>query len=140
VEIKSRVIHPQSFGDLIVASKNGTPIYLKQVAEIYDSQAELESSAFINGQNAVALDILRSSDSNVIDVVDAAYKTLNRIEQQLPQGTTLKVVVDTSRGIRASIGDVARTIIEGGVLAVVIVLLFLGSFRSTIITGLTLPI
>ncbi|MBU3848155.1 MAG: efflux RND transporter permease subunit [Candidatus Acinetobacter avistercoris] len=140
VEIKSRVIHPQSFGDLIVATKNNTPIFLKQVAKIYDSQAELESSAFINGQTAVALDILRSSDSNVIDVVDASYKALNRIEKQLPQGTTLKVVVDTSRGIRASISDVARTIAEGGVLAVFIVLIFLGSFRSTIITGLTLPI
>ena len=140
VEIKSRVIHPQSFGDLIVATKNGTPIFLKQVAKIEDSQAELESSAYLDGKTAVAVDILRSSDSNVIDVVDAAYKTLDKVEQQLPEGTTLKVVVDTSKGIRASIKDVARTIVEGGVLAVVIVLLFLGSFRSTAITGLTLPI
>ena len=140
VEIKSRVIHPQSFGELIVASKNGTPIYLKQVANIYDSQAELESSAFLNGQSAIAIDIFRNSDSNVIEVVDSASKALNRIEKQLPEGTTLNVVVDTSKGIRASIKDVARTIIEGGVLAVVIVLLFLGSFRSTAITGMTLPI
>ncbi|NHC04598.1 efflux RND transporter permease subunit [Acinetobacter sp. 187] len=140
VEIKSRVIHPQSFGDLIVATKNGVPIYLKQVANIQDSQAELESSAYIDGKTAVAVDILRSSDSNVIDVVDASYKTLDKIKQQLPEGTTLKVVVDTSKGIRASIKDVARTIVEGGVLAVIIVLLFLGSFRSTAITGLTLPI
>ncbi len=140
VEIKSRVIHPQAFGDLIVATKNGAPIYLKQVAQIEDSQAELESSAFLNGKTAVALDILRSSDSNVIDVVDATYKTLDKVKQQLPEGTTLKIVVDTSKGIRASIKDVARTIVEGGVLAVLIVLLFLGSFRSTAITGLTLPI
>ncbi|AMW79561.1 nodulation protein NolG [Acinetobacter sp. TGL-Y2] len=140
VEIKSRVIHPQAFGDLIVATKNGAPIYLKQVAKIEDSQAELESSAFLNGKTAIALDILRSSDSNVIDVVDATYKTLDKVKQQLPEGTTLKVVVDTSKGIRASIKDVARTIVEGGVLAVLIVLLFLGSFRSTAITGLTLPI
>ena len=140
VEIKSRVIQPQSFGELIVASKNGSPIYLRQVANIQDSQAELESSAFLNGKTAIAMDILRSSDSNVIDVVDASYKTLDKIEQQLPKGTTLKVVVDTSKGIRASIKDVARTIVEGGILAVLIVLLFLGSFRSTAITGLTLPI
>lgn len=140
VEIKSRVIHPQSFGDLIVATKNGVPIYLKQVASIQDSQAELESSAYLNGKTAIAVDILRSSDSNVIDVVDASYKALDKVEKQLPQGTTLKVVVDSSKGIRASIKDVARTIVEGGVLAVLIVLLFLGSFRSTAITALTLPI
>ena len=140
VDIKSRVINPQGFGDLIVATKNATPIYLKQIAKITDSQAELETGAFINGKPAVAIDILRSSDANVIDVVDESYKALDKIKQQLPAGTTLKVVVDTSKGIRASIKDVARTIIEGAVLAIIIVLLFLGSFRSTIITGLTLPI
>ena len=140
VEIKSKIIHPFAFGDLIVANKNGAPIYLKQVATVEDSQAEMETSAFLNGKSAVAVDILRSSDSNVIDVVDNMYKTLDEVNTQLPQGTTAKVVVDTSKGIRGSIKDVARTIIEGAVLAILIVLLFLGSFRSTVITGLTLPI
>ncbi|MGN0935833.1 efflux RND transporter permease subunit [Acinetobacter amyesii] len=140
VEIKSRVIHPNSFGDLVVANKNGAPIYLKQIAEIEDSQAEMESSAYLNGKTAVAVDILRSSDSNVIEVVDNTRKTLSKIQQQLPKGTTAEIVVDSSKGIRGSIKDVARTIIEGAVLAVLIVLLFLGSFRSTTITGLTLPI
>lgn len=140
VEIKSKIIHPQSFGDLIIATKNGTPIFLKQIATIEDSQADLESSAYLNGQTAVAIDILRSSDANVIQVVNATYKALNQIKKQLPTGTVAKVVLDSSKGIRASIKDVARTIIEGAVLAVLIVLLFLGSFRSTAITGLTLPI
>lgn len=140
VEIKSKIIHPQSFGDLIIATKNGTPIFLKQIATIEDSQADLESSAYLNGQTAVAIDILRSSDANVIQVVNATYKALTQIKKQLPTGTVAKVVVDSSKGIRASIKDVARTIIEGAVLAVLIVLLFLGSFRSTAITGLTLPI
>ncbi|MGF2635771.1 efflux RND transporter permease subunit [Acinetobacter johnsonii] len=140
VEIKSKVIHPLAFGDLVIANKNGVPIYLRQVASISDSQAELESSAYLDGKTAVAIDILRSSDSNVIDVVDGAYETLADIEKQLPEGTTAKVVVDSSKGIRNSITDVARTIIEGAALAVLIVLLFLGSFRSTAITGMTLPI
>ncbi|ANF82332.1 nodulation protein NolG [Acinetobacter sp. NCu2D-2] len=140
IEINSKVKHPLGFGDLIVANKNGAPIFLKQVANVKDTQADLESSAFLNGKAAVAIDILRSSDSNVIEVVDQTYKTLDLIEQQLPKGTTLKVVVDSSKSIRGSISSVARTIIEGAVLAVLIVLLFLGSYRSTIITGLTLPI
>ncbi|MFC6052834.1 nodulation protein NolG [Acinetobacter sp. Ac_877] len=140
VEIKSKVIHPFAFGDLVVANKNDAPIYLKQIANVEDSQAEMESSAYLNGQSAVAVDILRSSDSNVIDVVDNMNKTLASVNEQLPKGTTAKVVVDSSKGIRGSIKDVARTIVEGAVLAILIVLLFLGSFRSTIITGLTLPI
>src|SRR5690606_5513916 len=86
------------------------------------------------------IDILRSSDANVIEVVDKSYATLESIEAQLPHGTTLQVVVDSSKSIRGTIGDVARTIIEGAVLAVLIVLLFLGSFRSTVITGLTMPV
>ena len=134
------MIHPLAFGDLVIANKNGVPIYLRQVASISDSQAELESSAYLDGKTAVAIDILRSSDSNVIDVVDSAYETLADIQKQLPEGTTAKVVVDSSKGIRNSITDVARTIIEGAALAVLIVLLFLGSFRSTAITGMTLPI
>ena len=140
VEIKSKVIHPLAFGDLVIANKNGVPIYLHQVASISDSQAELESSAYLDGKTAVAIDILRSSDSNVIDVVDGVYETLADIQKQLPEGITAKVVVDSSKGIRNSITDVARTIIEGAALAVLIVLLFLGSFRSTAITGMTLPI
>lgn len=140
IEINSKIQHPLAFGDLVIANKNGVPIFLKQVADIKDGQAELETGAFLNGKAAVAIDILRSSDANVIEVVDQTYKALADIEQQLPKGTTLKVVVDSSKSIRGTIGDVARTIVEGAVLAVLIVLLFLGSFRSTIITGLTLPI
>lgn len=140
VQIQSKVIHPLAFGDLVIASKNGSPIFLKQVATVEDTQAELQSSAFYNGRTAVSVDILKSSDANVIKVVDQTYETLEKLKDQMPAGLNYKVVADSSKGIRASIKDVARTIIEGAALAVLIVLLFLGSFRSTVITGLTLPI
>ncbi|MHC3123040.1 efflux RND transporter permease subunit [Acinetobacter sp. GN11] len=140
VQIQSKVIHPLAFGDLVIANKNGSPIFLKQVATIEDTQAELQSSAFYNGRTAVSIDILKSSDANVIQVVDKTYQTLEKLKTQMPAGLNYKVVADSSKGIRASIKDVTRTIIEGAVLAVLIVLLFLGSFRSTVITGLTLPI
>ncbi|MGR8032988.1 efflux RND transporter permease subunit [Acinetobacter baumannii] len=140
VQIQSKVIHPLGFGDLVIANKNGSPIFLKQVATVEDTQAELQSSAFYNGRTAVSVDILKSSDANVIQVVDKTYQTLERLKAQMPASLNYKVVADSSKGIRASIKDVVRTIIEGAVLAVLIVLLFLGSFRSTVITGLTLPI
>ncbi|HCW6055431.1 TPA: efflux RND transporter permease subunit [Acinetobacter baumannii] len=140
VQIQSKVIHPLGFGDLVIANKNGSPILLKQVATVEDTQAELQSSAFYNGRTAVSVDILKSSDANVIQVVDKTYQTLEKLKAQMPAALNYKVVADSSKGIRASIKDVVRTIIEGAVLAVLIVLLFLGSFRSTVITGLTLPI
>lgn len=140
VQIQSKIIHPLAFGDLVITNKNGSPIFLKQVATIEDTQAELQSSAFYNGRTAVSVDILKSSDANVIQVVDKTYQTLEKLKTQMPAGLNYKVVADSSKGIRASIKDVTRTIIEGAALAVLIVLLFLGSFRSTVITGLTLPI
>ncbi|EPQ2446109.1 efflux RND transporter permease subunit [Acinetobacter baumannii] len=140
VQIQSKVIHPLGFGDLVIANKNGSPIFLKQVATVEDTQAELQSSAFYNGRTAVSVDILKSPDANVIQVVDKTYQTLEKLKAQMPAALNYKVVADSSKGIRASIKDVVRTIIEGAVLAVLIVLLFLGSFRSTVITGLTLPI
>lgn len=140
VEINAKIQQPQDFAKLVIANKDGAPILLGQLAEIEDRQAELQSAAFLNGRAAVSVDIFRNADANVIDVADQTNLVLQRIQQQLPKGTQLKVVVDNSKSIRASIKDVARTIVEGGILAVLIVLLFLGSFRSTIITGLTLPI
>ena len=59
VQIQSKVIHPFGFGDLVIANKNGSPIFLKQVATVEDTQAELQSSAFYNGRTAVSIDILK---------------------------------------------------------------------------------
>ena len=113
VEIQAKVLNPYQFGELIIANKQGTPVYLKQVATITDSQAEMETAAYLNGKSAVAIDILRSADANIVDVVKNAYQVIDRIEQQLPAGTTLKVVVDNSESIQSTIKDVARTIVEG---------------------------
>lgn len=140
VEIEGRLKRPYDFNQLIVANVNGAPVRLGQIATVTDGEADLQSSAQFNGQTALSVDVLRNSDANVIGVVDGINQRLAQIKTQLPPGMTFTVVADSSRGIRASIGDVARTIIEGAILAVIIVLLFLGSFRSTIITGMTLPI
>ncbi len=140
VQIQGRLVQPQQFGRLVVARPNGQPIYLEQVADVQDAQADQDSAALINGQNAVGLDIIKSSGANVIGVVDATRARLEEIRPTLPPGVEMTVVADSAQSIRASLNDVVRTLIEGGILAVLIVLLFLGSWRSTIITGLTLPI
>lgn len=140
VEVKGRLQNPIDFNRLIVARRNQTPIYLSQVANVVDSQAEADTGAYFNGNNAISLDILKTSDANVIKVVDHSKAVLADIQQQLPAGVTFTLSSDRAKSIRASISDVVRTLIEGGVLAIFIVLLFLGSWRSTIITGLTLPI
>ncbi len=145
VQINGRVKSPNEFNQIIVAQNRGingltTPVYLSQVAQVVDGQAEATTGSYQDGEPAVAMDIIKTSDANVISVVDNTKQRLAEIEQTLPKGVTMTVVADSSRSIRGALYNVVRTLIEGAFLAVLIVWLFLGSWRSTIITGLTLPI
>lgn len=145
VQINGLVKSPSEFNQIIVGQNRGangqiTPIYLSQIANVIDGEAEKQSASLQNGQPAVAMDIIKTSDANVIDVVDNVKNRLDDIQQTLPAGITMTVVSDSSVSIRGSLTNVVRTLIEGAILAVFIVWLFLGSWRSTIITGLTLPI
>lgn len=145
IQVNGLVKTPNEFNQIIVAqnlSSTGAivPVYLSQVAQVVDGQAEAESASLQNGQPAVAMDIIKMSDANVIDVVDKTQQRLAEIQSTLPPGVTMTVVADSSKSIRGSLNNVVRTLIEGAILAVFIVWLFLGSWRSTIITGLTLPI
>ncbi|MEC7121273.1 MAG: efflux RND transporter permease subunit [Pseudomonadota bacterium] len=140
VQVDGRLQQPQDFGRLIISRQNNAPIYLADVATIHDDQAEMLSAALINGVPAIGMDIIKTSGANVIEVVDRSYAELEVIRTLLPAGIEMTIVADSARSIRASLKDVVRTMLEGGVLAILIVLLFLGSWRSTVITALTLPI
>lgn len=145
IQVNGLVKTPNEFNQIIVAQNRSStgaivPVYLSQVAQVVDGQAEAESASLQNGQPAVAMDIIKMSDANVIDVVDKTQQRLAEIQSTLPSGVTMTVVADSSKSIRGSLNNVVRTLIEGAILAVFIVWLFLGSWRSTIITGLTLPI
>ena len=145
IQVNGLVKTPNEFNQIIVAQNRSStgaivPVYLSQVAQVVDGQAEAESASLQNGQPAVAMDIIKMSDANVIDVVDKTQQRLAEIQATLPPGVTMMVVADSSKSIRGSLNNVVRTLIEGAILAVFIVWLFLGSWRSTIITGLTLPI
>ena len=145
IQVNGLVKTPNEFNQIIVAQNRSStgaivPVYLSQVAQVVDGQAEAESASLQNGQPAVAMDIIKMSDANVIEVVDKTQQRLAEIQATLPPGVTMTVVADSSKSIRGSLNNVVRTLIEGAILAVFIVWLFLGSWRSTIITGLTLPI
>ena len=145
IQVNGLVKTPNEFNQIIVAQNRAStgaivPVYLSQVAQVIDGEAEAESASLQNGQPAVAMDIIKMSDANVIDVVDNTQQRLKDIQATLPPGVTMTVVADSSKSIRGSLNNVVRTLIEGAILAVFIVWLFLGSWRSTIITGLTLPI
>ncbi|CAN1540804.1 AcrB Cation/multidrug efflux pump [Burkholderiaceae bacterium] len=140
IQIQGRMLRPEQFGDLIVARKGTTPIRLNQVATVNDGAQEVESLALYNGQRTLLMTVQKSQDENTIEVVDGLNKTVAEMQSQLPPGVRLEQVQDGSRPIRVGVANVRQTLIEGAVLTVLIVFLFLNSWRSTVITGLTLPI
>lgn len=140
IQIEARMQRPEDFGRIIVARKNGTPVRVEQVARVADGAQEVESLALYNGQRTLLLNVQKSQDENTIAVVDGLQKALTDMKSQLPPGVRLEQITDGSRQIRVSVENVRRTLIEGALLTVLIVFLFLNSWRSTVITGLTLPI
>jgi HAE1 family hydrophobic/amphiphilic exporter-1 len=140
IQIQSRVKRPEEFGNIIVARKGTTPIRLSQVAQVNDGAQEIENMALYNGERTLLLTIQKSQDANTIEVVDGLMGTLKELRKQVPAGIRLEPVSDGSRQIRVAVDNVRRTLIEGALLTILIVFLFLNSWRSTVITGLTLPI
>ncbi|HVE52226.1 MAG TPA: efflux RND transporter permease subunit, partial [Ramlibacter sp.] len=140
VQVDARMQRPEDFGNIIVARKGGAPVRLHQVARVADGAQEVESLALYNGQRTLLLQVLKSQDENTIAVVDGLRRTVQEMQAQLPPGVKLEPVSDASRPIRVSVDNVRQTLIEGALLTVLIVFLFLNSWRSTVITGLTLPI
>ncbi len=140
IQVQSRVKRPEDFANIIVARKGTTPIRLAQVATIKDGAQELENMALYNGERTLMLTVQKAQDANTIEVVDGLASTLTELRKQMPAGVRLEPVSDSSRQIRVAVDNVRRTLIEGALLTVLIVFLFLNSWRSTVITGLTLPI
>ena len=140
VQINARMARPEDFRDIVVARRNGTPVKLWQVADVVDGPQEQESLALYNGQRTVLLSVQKSQGENTIAVVDGLRRALEEIGPLLPRGIKLEVNRDNSRPIRVSVANLQRTLVEGAALTVLIVFLFLNSWRSTVITALTLPI
>ena len=140
VQISSRMQRPEDFGQIIVARKNGTAVRLSQVARVQDGAQEVESLALYNGQRTLLMTVQKAQDENTIEVIDGLVRTLSDMKGMTPPGIRLEPITDSSRPIRVAVDNVRRTLIEGAVLTVLIVFLFLNSWRSTVITGLTLPI
>ena len=105
-----------------------------------DGVEEATSVAFVNERPAIALDVQKQAGANTVGVADGVRAAVERMQPELPPGVSLQMVRDDSTFIRESIEDVQVTLVLGGLLTVFIVFLFLNSWRSTVITGLTLPI
>ena len=149
VQIDARMQRPEDFGRIIVARKGqgtagqasgGAPVRIEQLARVQDGAQEVNSLALYNGQRTLLLSVQKAQDENTIEVVDGLNKAVAALRSELPPGVRLELIGDSARPIRVAVENVRQTLIEGALLTVLIVFLFLNSWRSTVITGLTLPI
>jgi HAE1 family hydrophobic/amphiphilic exporter-1 len=140
IEVTGRLSEPTHFADLIVARRGAAPVYLRQIANIVDGQQERENVALLNGAPALAIDVVKTQGANTIEVARGVRAAVAEIQKALPPDIRLDIVRDSSRGIQNSVNNVQQTMVEGGLLTIAIVFLFLHSWRSTVITGLALPI
>lgn len=141
IQVQGRIEQPADLMEMVVARRGGAPIYLRDIATVTDGAADPDNRAIYNGETALAIDITKIQDANTVKVADAVKAKLATLNAELaPLGVGLTVVADVSTSVKESVSEVRDTLIEGAALAVAIVLLFLNSWRSTVITGLTLPI
>ena len=140
IRVSGKYRNVDEFRGLIVAYRAGQPIYLPQVARIVDGVEDRRSASLMDGQPGLALEIVRQSGANSVAVADGVIQAMEELNTQLPAQIRLRKIVDNSVYIRESVEDVETTILLGGALTVLIVFLFLNSWRSTVITGLALPV
>lgn len=123
-----------------VAMRNGVPIRLKDVAEVFDGYKDVETSVHINGTPGVYVSVSKQSGQNTVSVADNLYKAIKELETILPSDIRLEIINDTSTQIRSTVNDLIMAILEGCFFTIGFVLLFLRNWRSTFIIFLSLPV
>ena len=140
VRIEGKMKEAADFKRIVVATRTGGPIYLSQVADISDGAAEEQSISRVNGERAITLEIAKIQDANTVAVGTGVRAAIEAMKTTLPKDIEFRILDDKAKNVQGQVDNVKETILEGALLTMVIVFLFLHSWRSTIITGLTLPI
>ena len=140
IRLQGRLADPAEFANLVVTTRNGIPIRLGQLATVRDGTEEPRTLALFNGQEAVGVDIKKSKEASTTDLSIRLNKRLDEIKKTLPAGVKLDVVRDAGVRVDRSVTNVQETLLQGALLTVLVVFIFLNSWRSTVITGLALPV
>ncbi len=139
VKVAAEVRSPEALRSLVIASPMGTPLRLGELAQVLDGPAEARSAARLGADSAIALVVRKQSGANTVAVAERLKESVSSVQKLLPGGSRLSFVVDGAKFIRSSIAAVQEDLVLGGVLAVVVVLLFLRNLRSTLVAAVALP-
>jgi len=139
LRIMGRLESVKDFNDIVITNINGTPVRLSDIGRVEDTGARMTTSSSYNGTPSVTLVVKKQSGTNTVAVVKNIKARLNGLEKSLPPGVQTKIIGDQSVFIEASVSTVKEHLILGAVFAALMVLLFIGDFRSTIISSLAIP-
>jgi multidrug efflux pump subunit AcrB len=140
LRVEGRVRDPRDFVDVVVGRRGSLPLTLGDLGTLVEREREPDSVARINGQRAITFNVFKQQDANIVATGEAVKAAMDEIRKTLPADVELRLIFASSDFVKGSLSGLQHTLIEGGLLTVAIVFLFLHSWRSTIITGLTLPI
>ena len=139
LRVMGRWTHPRQLNNLVIGQHNGHILYLKDVATIQDGFKEQIEKAWGDGRPGMVLMIQKQSEANTVEVVDAVMAKLRNIQKRIPADVKIKIIIDSARDIRNSIRDLSQTVYFGGLLVILVTLLFLRKFRASLIIALTIP-
>jgi HAE1 family hydrophobic/amphiphilic exporter-1 len=134
-----RVSESADFNDLVIKSVEGQPLRLSDIGSVKDTTKEVRTLARMNGQPAVVMQIQRQSGENTVAVINAIKERLPRCRELLPDDVGVTVIQDQSRYILEALHEIQRHLISGSILACLTVLLFMKSWRSTLVASVAIP-
>ena len=140
IRLQGRLNGPQDFMQLVVAERGGTVVRLGDVASAADGNEEQRTLALYNGKDAVGIEIKKTAEYSTTAVAEAILRKVEQLRPSLPKGAQFDVVKNKGLRVENSVENVQSALIEGALLTVLVVFLFLNSWRSTVITGLALPV
>ena len=140
IRLQGRLEGPQDFDNLVVAERNGQIVRLGQVADAIDGTEEQRTLALYNGSEAVGINIVKAKGYSTTDVSKKVRAKVAEIQKTLPAGVKLDIVKDSGVRVHDSVRNVIEALIIGALLTILVVFVFLNSWRSTVITGLALPV
>ncbi len=140
VDAKGMIIDVDDFNDIVIAYKNNKPVYIKDVGRAADASAIQTNIARVDGKEQVYLPIFKRPGANTIASVDAVLNAIPELKERMPDDVEMNVIFDQSSYVRNSITGLSNAVIGGLILVVLILILFLGNFRSALVVSVSLPL
>lgn len=140
VDAKGLIIDVKDFDDIVITYKNGSPIFIRDIGQTKDASAIQTNIARVDGKEQVYLPIFKRPGANTIASVEAVKKALPGLKERMPDDVKLNVIFDQSSYVRNSIDGLQNAGLGGLVLVVIVLLLFLGNFKSSLIVAISLPL